>query len=139
MAKKDKLAQANTGRMYNTIASATAIPEDQETPTQRLARELIKKQEAEAAQEPPQEPKKRRVYSEQEAAAILESGKTSGHKGIKLPRINLAFTPDNYEYIAIMSRVRGETLTDFVNAVLRKHREEHGDVYERAIEFRNSL
>lgn len=138
MAKRD-FSSMNTQRMYNTIADATAAPEEQQTPTQRLAQKLVEKQEERDAQETPKPQKKRRTYTAQEAAEIIESGRTSGRKGLKLPRINLAFTPDNYEYVSIMARVRGESLTDFVNAVLRKHREDHGDTYERAIEFRNSL
>ena len=122
MAKKD-FSTMNTDRVYNTIAAATAEPEqetaqEQETKTKR---------------------KERRTYTDQEAAEILQSMKTSGRKGIKLPRINLAFAPDIYEYVQIMSRVRGESMTDFVNIALRQHMTEHRDLYDKAIEFRNSL
>ena len=71
--------------------------------------------------------------------AVKEQMKTSGHKGVKLPRINLAFAPDVYEYIQIMSRVRGDNLTAFVNLALRQHMKEHGDLYEKAKEFRDAL
>jgi len=128
MAKKD-FSQVNTGRVYGTIAEATAEPEQE-------AAEVM--QEA-AAQEAAQERKPRRTYTEQEAAEIMQTLQTSGRKGIKLPRINLAFTPELHEYIITMSRVRGENLTQFVNYVLRQHMEEHRDIYEKAIEFRNSL
>lgn len=121
MAKKD-FSNVNTGAVYNAIAAATAEPE----PAQET-------QEAAPAR------KSRKTYTEQEAQEALRALKTSGKKGLKLPRINLAFTPDNYEYIQIMSRVRGESMTEFVNIALRQHMEEHRDLYERAIEFRNSL
>ena len=125
MAKKD-FSQVNTGRVYGAITEATA-PETQE------AAEVRQEQE-------PQEPHKpRRTYNEQEAAEALRTLRTSGKKGLKLPRINLAFAPDIYEYVQIMSRVRGESMTDFVNIALRQHMEEHRDLYDKAIEFRNSL
>ena len=83
--------------------------------------------------------KPRKTYTEEEAAAALDSLQTSGKKGIKLPRINLAFTPANYEFVKIMAQVRGQNLTEFVNDMLREARESHADLYNKAIEFRNSL
>jgi len=122
MAKKD-FSQVNTNPVYNTIAAATADPEQE-------AAEII--------EETP-ERKPRRTYTEQEAAEIMQTLHTTGRKGLKLPRINLAFTPELHEYVTTMSRARGETLTDFVNKVIREHMEAHRDIYEKAIEFRNSL
>lgn len=124
MAKKD-FSRVNTGRVYDTIAAATAEPEE--------TQEIAEVQKESVGRKP------RRTYNEQEAAEALHALRTSGKKGLKLPRINLAFAPDTYEYVQIMSRVRGETMTDFVNIALRQHMEEHRDVYNKAIEFRNSL
>lgn len=118
MAKKD-LTQINTGRFYNSIENATA--------------ETQEEQEAQQGRKP------RRTYTEQEAQEIMQSLKTSGRKGLKLPRINLAFSPEIYEYIKTMSRVSGQSMTDFINAALQQHLNEHRDIYEKAIEFRNSL
>ena len=126
MAKKD-FSQVNTGRVYDTIAAATADPE---TAAGTEAQEIIEDQ---------QKRKPRRTYTEQEAAEIMQTLHTTGRKGLKLPRINLAFTPELHEYVTTMSRARGETLTDFVNKVIREHMEAHRDIYEKAIEFRNSL
>lgn len=112
MAKKD-FSKANTGRVYGTIADATAEEKNTRKP--------------------------RKTYTEEEAAEIMQTLHTVGRKGIKLPRINLAFTSENYDYINIMSRVRGENLTEFVNAIIQKHRETHMDIYNKAIEFKNSL
>ena len=134
MAIKD-FSQVNTGRVYDTIATATAEPEQE-------AAEVLQDQETTEVlqdQEEQKERKPRRTYTEQEAAEALRTLKTSGRKGLKLPRINLAFAPDIYDYVQIMSRVRGESMTDFVNIALRQHMEEHRDLYDRAIEFRNSL
>jgi len=83
--------------------------------------------------------KPRKTYTEEEAAAAMDSLQSAGRKGVKLPRINLAFTPANYEFVKIMAQVRGQNLTEFVNDILREARESHADVYNKAIEFRNSL
>lgn len=120
MAKLKDFSTANTERMYNTIENATAEPEQE-------------------AQEVKQERRPRKEYSAQERLDFLQEMRTAGRKGIKLPRINLAFAPDVYEYVQIMSRVRGESLTAFVNIALRQHMEEHRDLYDKAIEFRQSL
>ncbi len=83
--------------------------------------------------------KPRKEYTAQEAQEIAETMRTTGKKGVKLPRINLAFSPSNYKYIEIMSRVRGQNLTEFVNKIIAEHREQHGDIYEKAQEFIDSL
>ena len=62
----------------------------------------------------------------------LQAMKTQGHKGLKLPRINMAFTPDNYNYLKVMSRARGETLTEFCNFVLTQSLNANRDLYEEA-------
>ena len=122
MAKKD-FTNINTNRVYSTIAEATAEPA----------------QEAEEVQEEHKTRKERKTYTEQEAAEIIQSMNTSGRKGIKLPRINLAFSPANYEYIETMARVRGQNLTEFINYVIDQHRADHQDTYKKALEFRDSL
>lgn len=130
MAAKKDFSQVNTGRVYNTIAEATAEEQKQEET------EVMKKKEAQEIQE---KSEGRKTYTKQEAAELIKSGKTSGRKGLKLPRINVAFTPDVYEYVQIMARVRGETLTDFVNLILRQHMEDHDELYSKAKEFREAL
>ena len=110
MSKKEDFTNLNTGRVYGAINEATKG-----------------------------ERKPRKEYSGEEARALAQTLHTSGRKGVKLPRINLAFAPDVYDYINTMSRVRGENMTQFVNHVLTQYMEEHKDIYEKAIEFRNSL
>ena len=69
----------------------------------------------------------------------MQRFKTSGHKGVKLPRINVAFAPDTYEYIQTMAQVRGETMTRFIDHIIRRSMEENAETYAKAIEFRNSI
>lgn len=123
MAKKDFLAAATaTDRVIETMNEA------QDTTVS-----------ADLTEEPARKRKSRRTYSEEESAEYVANGNTSGRKGLKLARINMAFTSENYDFIQTMARVRGETLTSFVNDIVTKCREEHGEVYRKAIEFRESL
>jgi len=94
---------------------------------------------AEATQETQETRKERKTYTAQEAAEFLQDMKTTGRKGVKLPRINLAFSPDVYDYIKTMSKAAGLSYTEFVNIVLQEHKENHTDTYKQALAIRNSL
>ena len=94
---------------------------------------------AEPAQETQEKRKERKTYSAQEALEFMQNMKTNGRKGVKLPRINLAFAPDVYEYCRTMARAAGMNYTDFVNMILRQHMDEHQEAYKKAIQFREDL
>lgn len=119
----------NTDRVYNTIQAATSdtLPELPEQITEEEARALLPKR------------KERKTYTEEESAELMRKFKTSGHKGVKLPRINMAFAPDTYAYITTMAQVRGQTMTAFLDHIVRKSMIDNADIYAKAIEFRNSL
>ena len=74
---KDFTKTVDTGRVYDTIGEATA-------------------QEAPQTQEKRKARKPRKTYTAQEAQAALESNSTAGKKGVKLPRINMAFSPASW-------------------------------------------
>ena len=78
----------------------------------------IKGQQAEASQE--------------EAAERAAELRTQGRKGCKAIRINLAFTPDNHEFIKVMARISGQTMTQFTNLVVERYRAEHPELYDQA-------
>ncbi len=68
----------------------------------------------------------------QEAAERAAEMRTQGRAGAKMPRINMAFTPENHQFIKIMSTIRGESMTQFANLVIDRYREEHPEIYEDA-------
>lgn len=70
--------------------------------------------------------------SAEEQAERLASMKTQGRKGCKAPRVNFAFSSTNYEYIKIMSRMTGKSMTEFMNDCIAEHRENHPELYEQA-------
>lgn len=70
--------------------------------------------------------------SPQEAAERASKLKTQGRKGCKAIRINMAFTPENHEYIKVMAKVTGKTMTEFANLAIERYRTEHPDLYDQA-------
>lgn len=132
--KKD-FSSVNTNPVYGAIAEATAAPE------QLQGQYVITDTDCNTEEEYKEEParKDRKTYNELETMQAMLAMKTAGKKGVKLPRINLAFAPDVYEYIKVMAQVRGQNLTEFVNDILRENMQEHQDIYDKAKEFRNSL
>ena len=83
--------------------------------------------------------KPRRIPSPEEIQAAQEELRTTGLKRAGLPRINLAFSPSNFSYIHVMANATGMNLTQFVNVVIRQHREEHAELYEKAQFFRDQI
>lgn len=120
MASKKKLENISVNPVYSAIADATAE-------TAQDNAEIVYKQ------------KERKTYTEQEKREYLDTLKTAGRKGVKLPRINLAFTPDNYDYIQTMARVNGQTLTMFINNVIHKSMIENEEIYKQALDFRSNF
>lgn len=102
MASKKDFAGVNTGRVYGAIETATS-----------------KKGQQGAA-------------SPQEQEARAAELKTQGRKGCKAVRINMAFTPENHQFIKVMARISGQTMTEFTNLCIERYRTEHPELYEQA-------
>lgn len=77
--------------------------------------------------------------SPQEQAERAAELRTQGRKGCKAIRINMAFTPDNHEYIKTMARITGMTMTGFINFVVEQYRTEHPEQYQQARDLIDSL
>lgn len=48
---------------------------------------------------------------------------------------NIGFSADNIEYLRTMSRVKGISVTEFVNEIVADHIATHGDVYQQIKEL----
>ena len=119
MAKKD-FSKVNTRSVYTVqeaIEEATAEPAPAEL--HRRSRST-----------PP---------TEAEIQAAREQGRTRGRKGVKMLRINMAFSPAVYDYIRTMARFSGMTITEFTEVVFQKSLEENAALYEQAKAFRESI
>lgn len=102
MASKKDFAGMNTGRVYGAIEQATSRKGQQGT------------------------------ASPQEAAERAAQLKTQGRKGCKAIRINMAFTPENHEFIKVMATISGKTMTEFANLVIERYKTEHPEIFEQA-------
>ncbi len=111
MASKKDFGGMNTGRVYGAIEQATSRKGQQGT------------------------------ASPQEVTERQEALQTQGRKGAKAIRINMAFTPSNHEFIKVMSKATGRTMTELTNQVIEAYRNEHPEFMEKAnsfLEFVNS-
>ena len=102
MASKKDFAGMNTGRVYGAIEQATSRKGQQGT------------------------------ASPQEAAERAAQLKKQGRKGCKEIRINMAFTPENHEFIKVMATISVKTMTEFANLVIERYRTEHPEIFEQA-------
>ena len=116
----------NTGRAMQQMQTAQGA---------QVAQEV---QDTQEKQEKQRKPRKR--YTAEEAQKILESGRNAkGLGGVKMPRMNMAFTPQNYDFIATLATARGQNYTEFVNHMVDLYREQYKDQYEQAKAFLNSF
>ena len=51
------------------------------------------------------------------------------------PRVNLAIPPESYEFVKVMARATGQTITEFINYVLEAYQKEHPEFMEQAKGF----
>lgn len=116
MAKKD-FSKLNTSSVYDAIAEATADPEPLGIPEKKRGTEP----------------------TAEEIQIAREQSRTRGRKGIKMLRINMAFTPEIHDYIRTMAQARGQTVTQFTESVFRKSMEENAEVYEQIKAFQQIL
>ena len=126
MAKKKDFSAVDAGRVYSAIEESLAEP-------------VQEAQQAAEAQEPAEAQQEQGRYTAQEIRAFQEAGKTRGRKGVKMVRVNMAFTPTVHDYIRIMANVRGESITEFTNKVFEKSMQENAELYKRAQEFKKLL
>ena len=102
---KKDFAGMNTSRVYGAIEQATSRKGQQGT------------------------------ASPQEQAERREELRTQGRKGCKATRINMAFTPANHEFIKVMAKATGKTMTEFTNVVIEAYRNEHPEFMQQAQGF----
>ena len=65
----------------------------------------------------------------QEAYSTQNTPNTQGRKGEKLPRINMAFSPQNLEYLRVMVGIRGISITKYANTLIERDREQNGATF----------
>lgn len=61
--------------------------------------------------------------------------RTQGRKGCKAIRINMPFTPENHQFVKIMAKASGRTMTEVTNTIIAAYRNEHPEMLEQAQSF----
>ena len=77
--------------------------------------------------------------SREEADERMALMQTRGRKGVHLPRINMAFTPENHDFIKTMSVVTCQTMTEYLNDVIKQYREVYSQDYDEIIKMRERM
>lgn len=143
--KKQDFSAANMEPVYSSMAEAIAAPEAADVPgksAKPAPQGVADVPEVDTAPIEPTEPetqevkrKPRKTYTEEEIKDFTAQAMTRGRKGVRMPRINLAFYPDVYDYIITMARVRGQSLAEFVDATIRKDMKANAEIYQEAKAF----
>ena len=121
MAKKKDLSGAIT-RGADLFFSAHDVQEPEQV------QQPYKAQEASEAQ------LKAAIEQMEQRIEAQEARRTQGRKGLKMPRINMSFTPSNMEYLRVMAGISGMTITRLVNQMIEQHAEANAERYQRALE-----
>jgi len=79
------------------------------------------------------------TVSPAEAEARAEALQTQGRKGCKAIRINMAFTPSNHDFIKVMAKATGRTMTEFTNLVVAAYQREHPEIMAQAQSFLDTV
>jgi DNA-directed RNA polymerase subunit F len=69
------------------------------------------------------------VHDTQEVQQVR---RTQGKKGQKLPRINMALQTSNLEYLQLISRIEGKSITEYVNNLVEQDRQRNAARLEEA-------
>lgn len=72
------------------------------------------------------------VHGEQHVQAAQEFSGTQGRKGAKLPRINMAFPQESLDFLRVMSSIRGQSITRYVNDLIEQDMLRNAETYEKA-------
>lgn len=87
------------------------------------------------AQEVPKAQLEATVLTMQEQIEAAEARRTQGRKGLKMPRMSMAFTPSNMDYMKVMAGVSGMTVTRFMNHIIEQHAATNAEKYRKAKEL----
>lgn len=68
-----------------------------------------------------------------------DSAATQGKKGMKKDRMNMGFSPENYEYMRVMAGIHKMTITKYVNHIIEEDRKRNADLYIKARDLMKNL
>lgn len=68
-----------------------------------------------------------------------DSTSTQGKKGMKLDRMNMGFSKENFEFMRVMAGLHKMSITKYCNHLIEEERKRSADIYEKAKDLMNSL
>lgn len=131
MAGKKDFSSMKTGRTYKTGAGQTVTIDLQNKEQGAGNTEKVYNAIETATAKRGQQGK----ASPQEQAERAEDLRTQGRKGCKAIRINMAFSPENHQFIKVMAKATGRTMTEYTNYIIKAYRTEHPEFMEQANSF----
>lgn len=79
------------------------------------------------------------LQNPQQAQDEYNASDTQGQKGKKAERMNMAFSPANYEFLRVMAGIHKMTMTKYVNHLIEEERKRSADLYQKAKDLMNNL
>lgn len=79
------------------------------------------------------------IASQEEQAQRAAELRTQGRRGCKALRINMAFTPANHQFLKVMAKASGKTMTEFCNLVIAAYQNEHPELMAQAEAFLQTI
>lgn len=75
----------------------------------------------------------------QDTIEEYDARKTQGKAGMKLERMNMGFSSENYEFLRYMAAAHRMTITKYVNHLIEEERRRNPDLYEKVKSLMNDL
>jgi len=75
----------------------------------------------------------------QDTIEEYDARKTQGKAGMKLERMNMGFSSENYEFLRVMAGIHKMSITKYVNHLIEEERRRSADLYNKAKDLMKDL
>lgn len=75
----------------------------------------------------------------QDTIEEYDARKTQGKAGMKLERMNMGFSGENYEFLRVMAGIHKMSITKYVNHLIEEERRRSADLYNKAKDLMKDL
>lgn len=81
----------------------------------------------------------RKTYTEEEQMQMRLDGTTQGRKGCATIKFCMSIHPEAHAYIHVMSKLKGISVTKFVNDIIFDSMEKNREDYEKVVELQKGF
>ena len=75
----------------------------------------------------------------QDTIEEYDARKTQGKAGMKLERMNMGFSSENYEFLRVMAGIHKMSITKYVDHLIEEERRRSADLYNKAKDLMKDL